>query len=62
MNGHILTIDNGSYGAGFIGTCECSDPDFLDDSWVGVVNFFGYSKADIIDQHHDHLIKEGVSV
>lgn len=54
---HMLTIDKNPYGPGFLGFCECSDPDFSD-GWSGQVAFAGDSQQEIIDVHHDHVQEE----
>ena len=51
------------YGAGYLGFCSCSDPDWIDDGWSGQVAFYGSSEQDVLDQHHDHLLEvEGACV
>ena len=56
MFGHEIEVEREMYGSGFIGFCECSDPDWVDEGWSGQVSFYGSSEQDVLDQHHDHLL------
>lgn len=56
---HTLEIYRNAYTGGFDGVCECSTPSY-EDGWEGVVSFFGLSEDEVEDQHHDHLLEEGL--
>lgn len=64
MLGHKIEVGREMYGAGFIGFCECSDPDWVDEGWSGQVVFAGNTEQEVLDQHHDHLleVEEGAYV
>lgn len=54
MNDHILTITPNPY-LGFDGDCSCSNPDLVDDQYVGHVVFHGPTRDSVIDDHEEHL-------
>lgn len=57
MLGHKIEVEREMYGSGFIGFCECSDADWVDEGWSGQVSFYGHSAQDVVEQHYDHLLE-----
>ena len=55
MLGHKIEVEREMYGSGFLGFCECSDPNY-EDGWDGQVVFAGNTEKEVLDQHHDHLL------
>ena len=54
---HMLTLEKLTLGPGYVGHCDCSDPDWRDHGWDGVVLFTGDSEQEVIDLHHDHVLE-----
>lgn len=53
---HMLTIENNPYTGGFMGVCECSDPDWtIEGGWAGLTVFEGFSQQEVVDLHADHV-------
>lgn len=57
MLGHDLEMYSDFYSRGWVGVCDCSSPDWVDDGWEGQVQFYGDSEQEVIDLHHDHLLE-----
>ncbi len=57
MLGHRIEVEREMYGSGFMGFCNCSDPDWSEGGWSGQVAFYGYTEQEVLDQHHDHLLE-----
>lgn len=57
MNHKLEFVERNPWVGGYDASCSCSNPDWVDDGWVGHVVFYGGTKDEVRDQHFEHVLE-----